>query len=271
MIEILVRNIPPSPDTSIGEVITWMGVLFGLLIAVGSAFTAYFKLVLEKGIIPPAEFNIHCKNVGNQAEMAILEIILHLKNLGTSVLVASNIRVDILYFDSSERSIRFHVDENKCGRLNFPCKLKDQIMASGKLSNECPEEISEEIPAEIQRPCREVPKRFIEKTRNEDKEKKICSRGFCVIGHNTFVNPGVDQIYTFVTSVPKNSTYVLIWSCFDYPAVSSFIQRVSLKAARKMGIISYTLDDIEKPHTCERVFRVGDEKPGSRGLIELCP
>jgi len=97
-------------------------------------FYGLFKLILEKGIIPPVEFTVDCRNVGNQADMAILEIMLHLKNLGTSVLVASNIRVDILYFDSPARSAGFLLDDNRCGRLRFPCKLIDQINSSGELS-----------------------------------------------------------------------------------------------------------------------------------------
>ena len=42
---------------------------------------------------------------------------------------------------------------------------------------------------------------------------------------HTFVQPGVDQVYTIVTAVPTSSTYALLWACFGYAQRPSVVQR----------------------------------------------
>jgi hypothetical protein len=49
---------------------------------------AYTKYVIERGLLPPIQFDIECKFVGYIEDSMILNIGIHLKNVGTATLVA---------------------------------------------------------------------------------------------------------------------------------------------------------------------------------------
>jgi hypothetical protein len=201
---------------------------FGLL---ASAFLAYTKFVIERGIFPPAQFSIDCNVLGSQKERFILEILLHVKNLGSSVLVVNNLCLELRYLEKRDEpgfiSLR---DPNKMhllGRLNFPHCLKEDLCATGVLD-----------------------------AKNCNADKEACDHSFCVLRHRTFVKPGVDQVYTFGTSVPDSVSYVRIYATFEYPKEYSRLQRYSLAISRRLGLINYALKNIVVPHTCERIFKV---------------
>jgi hypothetical protein len=49
----------------------WLDIVTGIAILIGgilTAFWAYTKFILERGFLPPAQFNIDCKTVGIQTE-----------------------------------------------------------------------------------------------------------------------------------------------------------------------------------------------------------
>ena len=233
--------LPPLPEHNL---LAWLYHLKDFILFLGliaSAFLAYTKFVIERGIFPPAQFDVDCKVLGLQDKMFILEILLHVKNLGSSVLVVTNLCLELRYIKKEDDPIFISVrDPQKMhllGRLNFSHCLKEDLCANGILKN-----------------C------------NDD--KGVCDHSFCVLRHRTFVKPGVDQAYTFVTFVPDSASYVRTYATFEYPNEYSRLQRCSLAISRRLGLINYTLKNISVPHTCERIFKV-ELAPNSSNQKEI--
>lgn len=68
----------------------WIGVLsggFALVIGLITALWAYTKYVLENAILPLCQFDLECRLAGIQHGKKILELLVHLKNLGSSTLI----------------------------------------------------------------------------------------------------------------------------------------------------------------------------------------
>jgi hypothetical protein len=200
---------------------------------------------LERGLLPPVQFDIDCRNLGPLGDTKVLEIVVHHKNLGSAALVEMNIRVDILYIDARDEyhaaqdwsvgKYLFHAPDYRMGRLKFPGNLTKDV---GYMRPQAAAQSSEKSRSKKQRPARE-------------------KRGICLLPHATFVQPGVDQVYTYVTVVPESTTYVLVWSSFEYAQFPSRLQGGILYLSRLLGLIQFSLQHIEEPHTAERVFKVG--------------
>jgi hypothetical protein len=213
--------------------------VFALVAGLVTAFWAYTKFVLERGLLPPVQFEVDCKAVGLQRDKVVLEILLHLKNLGTSVLVATNIRVDVLYLDAADEPNLFE-DPHKptFGRLRFARSLREDAVPPGSDRTDAP-------------PAGDLPA-------HERQKSSGGGRGITVLQYDTFVQSGVDQVYTFVTAVPASTTYVLVWSSFQYAQHPSRFQRYTLILSRRLGLIQYSLEHVREPHTIERVFKIPD-------------
>jgi hypothetical protein len=228
------------PDSS--TIVLWIGYLKESIIFLGllaAAFLTYTKFVIERGIFPPVQFWIECKTVGQQGDRVVLEILLHLRNLGSSVLVANNICIEVWYLnaeDAPEFLKKNHGKDYLKGRLCFPHCLKDEIVQS-KMDSKAQGKTYPKI-------CGELTK------------KESNDHTFHLLNYDTFVKPSVDQVYTFITSVPKSASYVRIFSSFKYPENPSILQKYCLNLGRQFGLINYTLEDIYEPHTCERAFKV---------------
>src|SRR5512143_1711226 len=110
---------------------------FALLAGLVAALWAYIKFILERGLLPPVQFDVDCRTVGRQADKTVLEILLHLKNLGNATLVATNLRVDVRYLEATGAVNLFNVPaDRKFGRLAFPGSLKrDLISSAGNAGN----------------------------------------------------------------------------------------------------------------------------------------
>jgi hypothetical protein len=211
-----------------------------LIAGLVTALWAYAKFILERGLLPPVQFNLDCKTIGLQTDRKVLEILLHLKNLGTSTLVATNIRVDVLYLDSTDEPSLFKdLEKPTFGRLRFPRSLRKELWR-GDVA---------QTPAN---PASCLGENHVAETGEK--------RGIGIVPHDTFVQPGVDQVYTLVTAVPESTTYVLVWASFQYAQHPSLLQRFILFLSRRLGLIQFSLDHIKKPHTAERVFKVLEPK-----------
>lgn len=200
----------------------WLGLLSSAVVLVAGLVTAlwaYTKYVVERGLLPPAQFDVDCKFVGLQRDMKLLEVLAHLKNLGTSTLIASDIRVDVRYLDDGDTELSCFNDPTKTnfGRLKFPNSLRKTLGADEDIGDR---------------------------------------RGIRIVPFDTFVQPGVDQIYTLITAIPRSATYVLVWSSFQYAQHPTLISRLVLFISRRIGLIQYSLSHVAKPHTVERMFRV---------------
>lgn len=219
---------------TIQEIVSGFAVLGGGVLV---GLWAYTKYVLERSLLPPVQFDVDCHVVGRQRSHPVLEITLHLKNVGTSALVANDIRVDVLYMDSADEPSLF-TDASRAtfARLRFPHSLRKELLLGTADSST------------------ELTKR---KTNSESSRSGPASRGILLLEHDTFVQPAVDQVYGLATTLPASVSFVLVWASFRYAQRPSMGQEVLLRVARQLGLIQYSLTHVREPHTVERVFFVG--------------
>jgi hypothetical protein len=83
-------------------------------------------------------------------------------------------------------------------------------------------------------------------------------RGFLILEEDTFVQAGIDQDYTFVTTVPLDTLCFLTWCSFQYAQNPSELQKIVLKISKVLGLLQYSLDHAVVPHTIEDVFWIED-------------
>lgn len=224
----------PNPAS---DLVLWLVYIKELVLFLGlvaTAFLAYTKFVIERGIFPPAQLNIQCNTLGLQGDRAVLEVLVYVKNMGGSVLIVSNLNIELRYLLKYDEPMFLKIkDPNKwhlLGRLNFPRSLKQEAY---KVSVDDPVICSA--------------------------GKDSSTQGLCMLGHRTFVKPGIEQIYTYITSVPASTSFVRILASFEYPKEHSLLERFSMGLSRWLGLINYTLNRIDRPHTCERAFKVNIE------------
>jgi hypothetical protein len=206
------------------DVFSWLGYIAQALAILGifvSSFLAYIKFVIERGLFPPAEFTVEPSRVGRQKNQIILEIQPKIENKGSSVLIVRNLKVNIRYL-RSEDEIRFCKDH--VGRVDFLRSLEDDYYSEIKPGN----------------------------------NKFFRSGGIPVLDFDTFVRPGVKQVYSMNTCLPSDTSFLLIRAKFDYGMKYTSLQRFTLSLAKKLGLINYTLDSINKSHSCERLFGLGE-------------
>jgi hypothetical protein len=202
-----------------------------------TALWAYTKYVVERGILPPVHFFINSDKLGIVNNQIVLNIHLHLKNMGSSTLVARNIRLDLRYIlkDDKNHPIKL-LQDHRAGKLEFPYSLiKDKLKIDPKSL----------IPEKIRKNDEKL-----YDWRNPDHQE----RGFLVLEHDTFVQPGVDQVFTFVTMLPGDTLYYLTWGSFEYAQKPTRIQEVIYNFSRRLGLIQYSLAHVREPHTVEDVF-----------------
>lgn len=114
-------------------------------------------------------------------------------------------------------NLSLYKDKRKFGRLQFPHSLSDDL------------------------------------TMHQNKEHGA----FLLVPYNTFVQAGVCQKYSFVTSVSQNVEFIHAHAQFQYAQKPIFIQRGILWVSRQVGLIQYSLQHLYEPHTVQRAFNVG--------------
>jgi hypothetical protein len=205
---------------------TWLNVVtsaVALLAVLIGGLWAYTKFILERGLLPPVEFTLDCNRLGAQGGKQLVEIQLHLKNLGGSTLVAEDIQTRIRYITSDDEVTIFSdAAKPTFGRVRFP-------HSHGKAIVDDQPNGSSLIP---------------------------------ILNYDTFVQPGVDQAYTLVTALPQSATYLLVWAQFRYAKHPSSFERVVIRVSRVLGLIHYSLDHVAEPHTIERAFKLGRGESG---------
>ena len=221
-----------SLQSSLGVVAS----LSAFVAAIVAAFWAYTKYVVERALFPKVQFWPECRDLGTRGDNVLFEVALHLKNVGDSTLVATDVRLDILYLDKHD-NLELSIDPTQSarfGRVIFKRSLnKDLLERAG-------------VPAVSERRPRAV----------ETLTRR--PRGFSVVPYDTFVGAQVDQVYTFVTAVPSSATHVLVWSSFQYARRLSPLQNAILWLNRSVGLIpAQRLEHMSEAHTTESVFRPG--------------
>jgi hypothetical protein len=222
---------------SIGSLLSNITLLFSLIAGLVTGLWAYTKYVLERGFLPPVKFYLTGEKVGTVNNKNIIDIKIHLHNIGSSTLIARNIRLDIRYIIAKNETLELFKDQRKAGRLSFPESVtKDAGVDPSAL-----------IPIKIRKDERKL-----------DYWLEQGHRGFLVLENDTFVQAGVDQVYTFVTMVPGNALCCLAWCSFQYAQNLSSWQDLLSKISRKLGLIQYTLKHAIEDHTVEDVFWIED-------------
>lgn len=244
------------------EIKSWIGViasLSALIIGLVTALWAYSKFVLERGLLPPSQFDVECTPVGALGGKTLLEIVLHLRNLGTSTLIASDIRVDVLYLEGRDVPALF--SDGRFGRLSLSRSVRADLMPAMP-----PRYPRKPIPRRKWRALRwavrlkVLPLAVRLKLVRRRRERRKRPRGITVVPYDTFVQAGVDQIYTFPTAVPASTEFVLVWASFGYAQSPKALQRAVLWSSRRLGLVQFTLRHVTAPHTVERLFRVDAER-----------
>lgn len=224
--------------------------------AVGGLW-AYTKFIVERGLLPPVQFDVDCRRIGDSDGSVMLDIGLHLKNLGSSTLVARNLRLDVCYRDGELPGPSFHKKladgsfrtgpgkalflrgPGRAGRLVFPgCLAEDLGLGPEAVESGSPEKV-------------------VPPPRRKRKVKPLTTRGLPILAADAFVQPNVDQRFGFVTALPAHVSMVLVWGAFEYAQRPSVLQHLFLWLSRRLGLVQFTLAHIRRPHTVERVFEVG--------------
>lgn len=188
----------------------------GLFIALAGGLWAYSKFVVERGLLPPVEFKIDFNVVGSQKGKRLVEISLHLKNLGVSTLVATDVRASLRYLNSDDSIDVFaNTEEKTFARIIFPHSLRKDILG-----------------------------------------KKAKSSWINIVDHDIIVGPGVDQVCTLVTAVPDSAIFVLVKGKFKYLRKPSILQRIVINLSHLLGLTQFTLKNVTKPHSVEHAFRL---------------
>jgi hypothetical protein len=229
------------------DVSSWVTLLIQVLglaaVSIG-ALWAYLRYVLERGIFPPAQLDVEVVTVGSLADTTLLEVLVHLENLGSSTLIVRNVRVDIRYLCGDDDAEIFQdASDPRFGRVNFSHSLRADIDEVSPVGSEStgPDGTSTS-----------------HSLGNGPEAKGIGQgRGFQLVRHDTFVQAGITQTYTFVTKVPEASRYVLAFASFEYAQRLRRIQRIANRLGRGLGLIQFSLHHVREPHTAERVFTVG--------------
>lgn len=92
-------------------------------------------------------------------------------------------------------------------------------------------------------------------------QKNNYHAAFRLVPHDTFVQPGVDQEYPFVTTIDSDVEFLFAHAEFEYAQKPKPLQKVILWISRQLGLIQYSLHHIYKPHTVQRVFNVKASPP----------
>jgi hypothetical protein len=95
------------------------------------------------------------------------------------------------------------------------------------------------------------PHRLVERAEPRPSGSK---RGFLLVPYHTFVQPSVNQSYPFISTLPKEATFVFVWASFNYAQQIGPLQDALLRLSRQLGLIQYTLSHLSEDHTIEHVF-----------------
>jgi hypothetical protein len=214
---------------------SWIEIVQGLVTLAATligGFWAWSRFVVERGLIPPSQMDLALRTIGCSESAPIVEIAVQLHNKGSSALIVSDLRIRLRYLNDKDE-IRIIDEPAKAafGRVNFPhAYVLNNIGTEERVAN----------------------------TRIRSHNSRLGRGEFLLVPHDTFVQPGVDQLYTFATALPRTSSYVLARASFRYEVHPSKMQLGVLRISRKVAMIQYSLDHVREPHTIERTFKIGD-------------
>jgi hypothetical protein len=238
------RGVPLYPSSLLSrdaamdaeQITAWFDVIKGLITIVASVvggFWVWSRFVLERGLMPPSELNISMRRLGSSGVATLIEIEVGIHNKGASALVVCDLRTRLRYLNKGDEiQVIDDPDKPAYGRVNFlhAHDLKDSD------------------------------KRKV--TEGGDSGSSPLARGeYLLVPYHTFVQPGIEQKYTFVTALPSTALYLLARASFRYQLRPSKTQQKILRVSRKLGMVQYSLNHVREPHTVEKSFKVDEEQP----------
>ena len=236
--------------------------VLSLLAGVVAALWAYTRYFLERGLLPPVRFYVTGEKVGTVKDRHIIKITVGLHNNGSATLVARNIRLDIRYIriSGSNRTPKTAENQAEIEVLSEPQTAtgagdeglslfagEKQKHAAGRLI--FPHSLIKDLKID---PASLIPEKIQRNKELLDKWRKEPHRGFLILEYDTFVQEGIDQAYTFTTTLPSDTLCFLTWCSFEYAQQMFGWQKVVSQISRNLGLIHYTLQHAEDPHTVEK-------------------
>jgi hypothetical protein len=223
------------------QIKAWIDVVQGVITLIATFLVglwAWVKLVLERGLLPPSQMDITVRNIGSTEEAILVEVGVNIQNRGSSALVVTDLRIRLRYLTTDDH-IELVADpaRSSYGRISF---LRAHAVKNGHSR----EDSNVKKQPEIQR-------------------VSLGSGEFLVVPYDTFVQPGVNQNYTFATALPSAARYLLARASFAYQLHPSRGQLLVLRFGRFMGLMQYSLHHIREPHTIEKSFNLHDSSSAS--------
>jgi hypothetical protein len=207
--------------------------LAAIIAALVAGFWAWSRFVIERGLLPPSEMNLDLQIVGSSDVSKVVEATIRIRNKGTSALIVTDLRIRLRYLNDDDRvDVIDDPTLAAFGRVRFPhAHVLNEVGAT--------ERAVKQVETVAHR------------------ESRLGSGEFLLVPYDTFVQPGVEQPYSFVTALPAKSAYVLARASFRYEMRPSAMQLWFLRVSRRLGMLQYSLEHIRKPHTIERSFKIG--------------
>jgi hypothetical protein len=241
------------------QIKAWIDVFQGLITVAATligGFWVWTKFVLERGLLPPSQMEIALRTLGSSESATLVELAVHIHNKGSSALIVNDLRLRLRYLNQDDEiGVIEDPEKSAYGRVNFPHEyVLNRIGADRR-------DVKPRGKEDIQSGAKEEAKQEV-KPAVKDDVPQLARGEFLIVPYDTFVQPGVIQIYSFVTALPRISSYLLARASFRYQLRPSTMQLQILKVSRKLGMLQYSLHHVNVPHTIEKSFRVhnGDDQ-----------
>ncbi len=79
---------------------------------------------------------------------------------------------------------------------------------------------------------------------------------FLLVPYSTFVHPGVNQKYSFITVVDQSTDFLHAHVKITFPQRGQGIRNAILHVSRRIGLIQYSLSHIYEPSSIQKGFKV---------------
>jgi hypothetical protein len=235
------------------DILKDIATIAGLLLA---GLWAWSRFVLERGIIPPSQLRLNARTIGRSGQALIVQIEIEITNKGSSNLIVTDMRIRLRHLRRSDPvNVGGGVDPAKVASGVDPVKKADGVEESiyGRLI--FPHASVLGIKSVLKRVRPDKSKTYTNVDIKEIPEEDRLGTGeFQVLPYDTFVQPEVTQLYTFITALPEDAEYLLARASFRYEVKPKWLQAQILELSRSLGLLQYRLRHVKEPHTVEAVF-----------------
>jgi hypothetical protein len=101
-------------------------VLGGLAVLIGGLW-AFTKYVVERGVLPPVQFSIEARVVGCQKGQKVIEVLPHVRNVGTATAVVTGMSLRLLYLLTDDPVMLEDARTSRFGRVRFTRSVSKEL------------------------------------------------------------------------------------------------------------------------------------------------